>query len=303
MPAVMRSALLLLVALVGCGGGGAAPAETTTPEDVEASDAVAEATSLIGEVHASIRRGSPQGILPILAADVFVAAPGGEVFLDKTSAVMALSGVFEGAKHKVKAKGLHVVAAPRGHSAWATEQLDIDGRPYLVTVVLANVDDFWLITAVHVAEPVADKKVKKAVEAGTQPRPPPLTPVEGPGTAELLDAFTAIASGREAMLEALPDRDDVIVVGSAPKEITKGAKKIKKMWKKSLKKSPTVAVVGEVRAQVTPDGMTGWVCAAVDLAIAGGAATPHRAFYLFESDGEAWQLVAAHEAVLKPPSK
>jgi ketosteroid isomerase-like protein len=299
----MRCALLGLVALIACGGGGSAPAEPTTPGEVEASEAVAEATSVIGEVHASIKRGSPQGILPLLATELWVAAPDGQIFVDRSAAVVALSEIFEGKKHKVRAKNLQVVAAPRGHSAWATEQLEIDGRAYLITAILANIDDFWVITAVHVAEPVPDKKVKKAVEAGTMPRPPALTPGAGE-TAALVDAFVAAASGRDAMMEAIVDRKDAVVLGSAPGELTRGAKKIKKMWKKSLKKSPTIAVVGEVRATITPDGQTGWVCAAVDLATKGGAPIPHRGFYVFEA-GEAgdWQLVAAHEAVLRLPVK
>ena len=89
-----------------------------------------------------------------------------------------------------------------------------------------------------------------------------------------------------------------MVLGSAPREITRGAKAIRKRWKKSLAKEPAMAVQGEVRASVTPDRAIGWVCANVDLGASDKEAVPHRSFYVYQRADQIWQLIAAQEAVV-----
>lgn len=302
-PMLDRTIVLALLC-VGLACGGAKTKEPKAPE-IAPEEAVREAEAVITEIHAALRRGSPDGILPLLASDLFVVGPGATDFFEERGAlVVALNQAIEqGKKHKVRARGLRVVAAPGGRSAWATEQLEVDGKPYTVTAILAEVEELWVVTTVHVARPVADRKVKQALEGGTLPRPGPLPRAATPNPA-ISALFTEAAKSRDVMGEQLADRKDVVLIGSAPKEITRGAKKIKKLWKKAMDKQPTFAPQGEVRTGTTPDGALAWVIANVDLGLADAAPVPHRGIYIYERAPDRagnWALVAVHEAVVAPP--
>lgn len=301
----MRTVALAAVLLVASCGGSSKTVDEPELEDVDADEAEEEARDVIGEIHAAIKRGSPEGLLPILAEDLFVAAPGGEIFVERSAAVVALTDLFGGKKHKLKARGLRVVSAPGGRAAWATEEVDVDGVTYVVTSVLEDVDEIWVVTAVHVAQPVADKKVRKAVEAGKMPRPPALTAAIEPAAQPVVDLFLAVIAeeenARAEQMAQLAERSDVVILGSAPKESTRGAKKIKKLWNKALKKEPTIAPQGDLRASATSDGALVWLIVNVDLGNKDSPPIPHRAFYIYERAEEAeggWSLVAAHEAVV-----
>jgi ketosteroid isomerase-like protein len=295
--------LAVLLVTTGCGGSSKS-AEEPELEDVDSDEAAGEARDVIGEVHAAIKRGTPEGLLPILAEDLFVAAPDGTIFPERSAAVVALTDLFGGKKHKLKSRGLKVVSGPGGHAAWATEEVDVDGVTYVVTAVLEDVDDIWVVSAVHLARPVADKKVEQAVEAGKMPSPPELTGGVEPEAKPVVDLFLAATEAEEVRAEQmaqLADRKDVMLLGSAPKESTRGAKKIKKLWNKALKKKPTLEPQGEVRAAATGDGALVWLIVNVDLGSKGAPPIPHRAFYVYERAEEAeggWALVAAHEAVI-----
>ena len=294
-----------VVLVVAACGGSSKVVEEPEREDVDAEDAEREARAVIAEIHAALKRGAPEGLLAVLAEDLFVAAPGGEIFVERSAAVVALGDLLDGGKHKVKSKGLHVVAAPGGRAAWATEQLDLDGTSYLITAVLEDVEDIWVLRAVHAARPVADKAVKKAVEAGTMPRPPALTGAIDPEAQPVVDLFLAMngeeMEPRAEQMAQLAERGDVMLLGSAPKETTKGAKKIKKLWNKALKKEPTLVPQGDLIARASGDGALVWIVVNVDLGTKDAPPVPHRAFYVYELDEEAeagWSLVAAHEAVM-----
>jgi ketosteroid isomerase-like protein len=243
-------------------------------------------------------------LLPILAEDLFVAAPDGKLYTDRSAVVVGLTDLFGGKKHKLKARGLKVVAAPGGHAAWATEEVDLDGVTYVVTVVLEDVDEIWVVSAVHLARPVADKKVKQAVESGKMPPLPALDGVVEPAAQPVVDLWKAILESEEPRAEQmaqLADRKDVMLLGSAPKESTRGAKKIKKLWNKALKKKPTIEAQGDLHAAASGDGALVWVLVNVDLGSKGAPTVPHRAFYVYERAEEmegGWALVAAHEAVI-----
>lgn len=302
---LMRMLTFAAVLLVAACGGSSKNVEELELVDVDADEAEQEARDVIGEIHAAIKRGTPEGLLPVLAEDLFVAAPGGEIFIERSASVVALTDLFGGKSHKLKSRGLEVVAAPGGHAGWATEEVDVDGVTYVVTAVLEDVDDIWVVTAVHVARPVADKKVRKAVEAGKMPRPPALPAMIEPAAQPVADLFVAVTAAEEdaraEQMAQLGERDDVVLLGSAPKESTRGAKKIKKLWNKALKKKPTIVPQGDLRASATADGALVWLIVNVDLGNKDTEPVPHRAFYIYERAEDAeggWSLVAAHEAVV-----
>jgi len=284
--------------LVACGAK-PAPAAPTASADVEPDVATRQAREVVEEIYRSLRRGNPDGIQPLLSAELFVAGPGaGDVFVGRADAVLALSKALDvGRKHRLTSRGLRVVAAPGGRSAWASDQIDVDGRAYTVTVVLASVDDLWIATALQIARPVAERTVRTLAESGQLARPAPVPGGVAEQARPVVQLFQDGTAGRARFLDQLADRGDAVVVGSGPREVTTGAKAIRKRWKRALAARPTMQVQGDVRAEVTPDGALGWVCANVDLGGDGAAAVPHRSFYVYERDGAAWRLIAVHEAV------
>jgi len=297
-------ALAVLLVTAACGGA-AKSAEEPELVDVDADEAAQEARDVIGEVHAALKRGAPEGLLPVLAEDLFVAGPGGEIFTERSAAVVAMTDFLGGKKHKLKSRGLVVAAAPGGHAAWATEEIVLDGATYVLTTVLEDVEDIWVVTAVHVARPVADKKVDEAVAAGKLPAPAALTGGVAAEAKPAVDLFLAAAEAEEPRAELmvqLADRKDVVLLGSAPKSATRSAKKIKKLWNKALKQKPTITPAGDPHAVATADGSLVWLCINVELADKKSKApVPHRAFYVYERSEDAeggWLLVAAHEAVV-----
>lgn len=313
----MRALATLVLALAACGGASTAATEPEMP-DVDSSEAAKQAKSVIVEIRDSLQRGSPQGMLPVLAEDFFVAGPGGEASTDRSAVVVALTDRFEGGKHKVKSKGLRVVAAPGGHSAWATEEVEVDGTSYAVTWVLADVDEIWVASAVHVARPVGDKAIEKAGAAMPKFPSLPVGDADGAAAAEMLGAAIAAEKPRAELASQLADRKDVTLVGNSPKEIVRGATKIAKLWdppppkakKKKKKKKPVepppagpierIELDGAPLTGTTPDGALAWVCANVTIGEDRQPAIPHRIFYVYERADDGWQLVAAHEAVLPP---
>lgn len=306
----MRAAIAFFtLALAACGGASTVVEEPERPS-VDAEEAEQQARDVIGEVHASIKRGSPEGMLPVVAEDVFVVGPGaGDVFVDRSAAIVALTDLLGNQreqKHKLRSRRLTVVAAPGGRSAWATEELELNGTTYAVTAVLADRDDLWVVEAVHVARPLAGKKIEKAAEAGTLPRPASPPAGTDPDAEDVIDLLAEVATSvepRAELMAQLASGKDVVLVGPAPKDVTRGANKIKKRWNKSLKKKPRLAIVGQPRAGATPDGALVWILASADLSEKGGPATPHRLFYVYQRDDDAeagWSLVAAHEAVIAP---
>jgi ketosteroid isomerase-like protein len=293
-----------MLVTVACGGS-AKSVEEPEIEEVDSGEAEGEARDVIGEVHAALKRGTPEGLLPVLAEDLFVALPDGKLFTERSAAVVAMNDLFGGKKHKLKSRGLVVAAGPGGHAAWATEEVELDGTTYAVTVVLEDVDEIWVVSAVHVARPVADKAVKAAVESGKLAAPPELPAVVEPAAKPAVDLFLAATQAEEPRAEQmaqLADRKSVVLLGSAPKSQTKGVKKIKKLWNKALKQSPTIEPIGDPHAAATADGALVWILVNLDLADKKSKKpVPHRAFYVYERAEDAeggWLLVAAHEAVL-----
>lgn len=318
----MRPLAILLMALAACGGASSAATETEMPE-IDSGEAEKEAKSVIAEIRGAIQRGSPQGMLAILSEDIFVAGPGGEASTDRSAIVVALTDRYEGAKHKVKSRGLHVVAGPGGHSAWATEEIEVDGTTYAATWVLVDVDDIWVASAVHVARPVGDRAIENAGAAMPKFGPLPAGTGGGADAAKMLSAALDAERPRAELASQLADRKDVTLVGNGPKEVVHGATKITKVWdppppkakkkkKKKKKKNAEpeaapppgpierIELDGTPLTGATPDGALAWVCANVTIGEDGQPAVPHRIFYIYERGDAGWQLVAAHEAVLPP---
>ena len=145
-----RAALAAIALVIGCKSP---PPEVPVQEPGDPDEAKKEIKSLLGEVYQSVRRSNAPGMMSLAAPDVFVAGPRhGDLGLERSEALVALDDAIRGKKsHKVKSTKLDVGAAVDGRSAWAVDQIDVDGKSFVVVALAAELDGLWALTAVHVA--------------------------------------------------------------------------------------------------------------------------------------------------------
>jgi ketosteroid isomerase-like protein len=224
---VKRLAVIALV-LTACGGGSKPKVEK--PEAVDPEVAVREARDLIEEAYASLRRGDAEGLLPLLAPNVFIVGPGaGDVLPHGSDTLVALGDYLDDSKvkkHKLKSRDLQVVASTGGHSVWATDHLELDGATYAMTAVLTHEDDLWTFRAVHVSRTWKSKQLDKREPVPGMAFPPPEGDVPDAKEQVVPEAEAAITDLQDR-LDQLPDVEadeafDVVVVGTAPRGATHG---------------------------------------------------------------------------------
>lgn len=290
------------------------------PEVEPGSPEVAEKEirSLLEEAYQSVKRNNAPGMMSLLAPDVFVAGPRhGDVGLERSAALVALGDAISSKKpHKLRSTKLEYGAAPDGRSAWAVDQIELDGKPFVVTALAAELDGMWTLTAVHVARPSRDPE--------PAPAPAPAWSHDdgaasahraaSPDAAQVLAQLTGEPDLRVDYLDAYADRQSM-VVRAGPKSALRGAKAIKKAWKK---KPPVWTLGAPIAAATSPDGTFAWLL--VPAALDGEAPGTRRLFMVVERMEESeedegggdgaddemliktlpWRLVVLHETAPSP---
>jgi hypothetical protein len=292
MRSIRRAGFPLLAAcalLAACGS--APPRPPAAPVEDAPSEVATEVKGVVQEAYGSLGHGNREGILPLLADQVYAIGPGPHDLVQaRSDVVVALTAMFPAEKkHRMASHALRAVVSPGGKSAYVTDQIDIDGTPYAATLVMELQGDVWVAVAIHVARPIA--AAKQATEAL-----PPIAERVDPGARGAVELFTQGVDKLERFIDQLADGPDVVAIGAGPRELVRGGAAIHKAWKKALKKKPSLEIIGGVRAGVTPDGQLAWIHANVDRADGKDAAIPHRAFFVYAHDGASWRLAVAHEA-------
>lgn len=318
--------------LVACGGAGGAAGPKVKSVDHEV--AVQAARDVIDEAYRSLRMGSHDGLISLLAPEVYVVGPGVELYAEKSAALLAVRDALDAAgdgKHKLQSKQLEVGAAPGGRAAWATDRIVFDGQPFTVSAVLIDVDELWVIAAVHLARPVADKTADKWLADGKLAAPAALPGGVDPGARDAVTLIEEATVSRALWMDHLAEREDVMVAGRGTAKVLVGVDPVYKAWKKELKQAepkkkkakkkkkkakgddegaeadaPPVMepeppeageLVGEPRAAVTADGNLAWVFANIDVLGTRATPLPERALYVLVREDGAWRLTLLHEAV------
>jgi SnoaL-like domain len=295
MPASRWLSLTLVATVVACGG--AAPSTRTGgggETAVDEKDAAKAARAHVQEIYDELRRGNVGSVQSLLAPEVFVVGPGAaDVFTSRSDAVVALAGFLrEGDRHKLSSRALKVSSAPSGHSAWASDLVEVDGVTCTVTAVLAETDGLWTVVALHVGRVLSERQLPS--------KPPERAPLPGGTSAGAADAVRLYRAGVAAparFVEQLGKGNDLLMLGTGPKEQTRGEKAIKKLWKKRLAAQPKLKLEGEPRADVTADKELAWVFANVDVASATAPPEPYRSLVIYEKGEGGWNLVAMHDSV------
>jgi len=275
-----RKAWLFVLTTAACAT--TAPRDTAPTGGIEAVDsrgATRQAREVIEEGLGSLRRGDVDGLQSLLASDVFVVPPGTRVFTARSDVVVALVDAFAPRRrHRVTPQGLQVASSPGGRAAWAAGRIDVDGVPYPVTAVLAESDGLWTVMALHLGPPY------RSPNLGPGPLPGGVD-AAAEGVARL---FREGASAPDKFSAQLADRNDAVVLGPSPRDMTRGAKAIQRLWRRRPGGRPTAVPESPMRASVTSDGTLAWVAANV---------SPQRYFTVYERTAEGWRLVAMHASL------
>ncbi len=309
----MHRSLVALVAVVAVGCAKPAAEEPDGPRG-SPKEAVKETRELIDEAYRVLRDGDPVSLMGLLAPDLFLVGPGpDEVGLDRSAAIELAGTVIDSRKkHKLRSLGLEIEGGPDGVTAWAIDQIEYDGHAFAVTVIAAQVDGLWFITAIELAHAIPTRKLEKLRSAPLPELPrwePPEAKVSAHGAAprSVLDAVKLAAADVGARLDQYGKQRDAAFVGPAPDQVEIGAKAIAKAWKK---RAPSWQL-DDTLVGSTPDGGLAWVVAhgavlddrAEPESAEPTVGPPRRLFVIYRNDGagpDGWALSLWHESVALP---
>jgi len=255
------AALAAIALVIGCKSK---PPAAPEQEPGSPDEAKKEIKSLLAEAYQGVRRSNAPGMMSLAAPDIFVAGPRhADIGLERSAALVALDDAIRAKKaHKVKSVKLDVGAAVDGRSAWAVDQIDVDGKGFVVVALAAELDGLWALTTVQVVRAGGDAGAPAASPAGWR------APAQGPNPAhasavtdaeKVLAQLTGEPDLRVDYLDHYADRQSIVVrAGGGKKSALRGVKQIKKAWKK---KPPVWTVGAPLAAATTPDGAFAWVLA------------------------------------------
>lgn len=295
-----RLALVLLVA--ACGGSSSSKVAKPTGPEVDTKTAESDAKGLLTEIYQSISRGKSDSLFTLLNPKLAVFGPRkGDALATREAALVALNAAIDpkATSHvQVRGGSPSFVASPGGHSAWGYDLIEVDGSSMAVLAVLSNDDDIWLVTAAAVAKTPAMRQVRAELKkvAVVPPGATGLANVDARAKGAV-ERFEKGLLDQEVWGEDLASRTEAIVIGPASGDVTRGKKEIKKMWKKRVAAHTREAASGEVTAEVTADNQLAWVTAPVTMVADDEDPLPLRVFAVFERSGDAWKMIALHEAV------
>jgi len=291
--------LVLGVVLAGCPASSAKKVEK--PEAIDSAVAAKGAAELVKEIYGDLRRGATGGLLPLVDLGVLAVGPGpGDLFTDRSAALVALAAAVPEGKHKLTSKNLHVGASPAGHAAWASDLILLDGKPYVIGMILLEADELWTVAAVEIGSPLTKKQLDKLLETGPVAAPTPVPPPTGGGDKVLGELFAVGAATPEALADQVAKNPDAVARDVAGRPLI-GFRAIRKAWKKSMKGVTTAPHGTEpVAARLAPDGTMGWVFGTVDVTAPKDPTVPTRMLHVYEKTDDGWGLVLTSPSIAQP---
>jgi ketosteroid isomerase-like protein len=266
--------------------------EVEAPAATDTSVAANGARDLMKEIYSSVRRGAPGGLLALVEPTVLVIGPGpSDFYVERSAALVALGvAVKDGEKHKLTSTDLRVVASPAGHAAWASDLIQVDGKPYLLGVIMVEADELWTVAAIQIGAPVNKKQLAALIAKGPIPEPGAV-PQPGGGSDKVLAAlWKDAATSPAALADQVAKRPNAVARELGGKAVV-GHKAIRKAWKRAHKQRSTAPTADPVHASVSPDGTLGWVFGTVLVTDGKGPPVPTRSLHVYDKTDDGWELV------------
>jgi hypothetical protein len=236
-----------------------------------------------------------------VVASVSVLADGQSELLNQSDTAPNMMGALF--PSKLAAKDVRFGLSQDGNSAWVTFNVKMNlgmGNSsmtvdYRASELLVKSGTTWKVHAAAWSEGVADAKINADAKAGKAGTPEAVVEKQA-GDAALLEAFESLlAKGFDAKSAA---NAKLVGIGSAPKEMTLGGKKLAPGFAKGW--VGKVATTGAKLAVMSPSSTTGAVWANVELTKTAGKTTykiPFRVFVIFDKVDGAWTPIHVHFAV------
>ncbi len=297
------AAVAAAVLLAACGGGtkAAAPAKPIGPA-VDEKVAKKDAAGLVEEIYETLNHGKPDSLFSLLNDPLIVFGPRkADGMVTRSEALVALGKLIDAkakSRAQVRSAALAVTAAQGGHSAWAFDIVDVEGKQLVGLAVLTNDDDLWAMSAASLAHTPSMREIRAELKKVAVVPPGAMSQAKVDDRASgAVDKFKKGLLEQNVWGEDLMNSTDALLVGPTTGDITKGKKDLKRVWKKRMDAETREAVSGEVSAGTTPDGQIAWVTAPVTRVEKDEEPLPLRAFAVFEKEGDNWKLIALQESL------
>lgn len=297
------SAIALTALVAACGGGGKAkgpekPIGPAVDEKVAKKDAV----GLVEEIYDTINRGKPDNLFSLLNDPLIVFGPRkADATVTRSEALVALGKLIDPkAKDniQVRSASLAVIASQGGHSAWAFDVVNVEGKQLAGLAVLTNDNDLWAVSAAALAHTPSMREVRAELKKVAVVPPGAMSPAKVDDRADgAVDKFKKGLLEQQVWGDDLGNSTDALLIGPTAGDVTRGKKEIKRVWKKRMDAETRLAISGEVAAATTPDGQLAWVTAPITRVEKDEDPLPLRAFAVFEKDGDNWKLIALQESL------
>ena len=299
----LARALAILAVVTSCGGTTKAKAvEKPIGPAVDEKTAKKDASGLLEEIYDTINRGKPDNLFSLLNDPLIVFGPRkADGMITRSEALVALGKLLDPkskSRAQVRSASLAVTASQGGHSAWAFDVLDVEGKQVVGLAVLTNDDDLWAVSAATLARTPTMKEIRSELKKAAVVPPGAMSKAQVDDRAEgAVEKFKRGLLDQSVWGEDLSNNTQALLVGPTAGDVTKGKKEIKRVWKKRMDAETRAAISGEVSANTTPDGQLAWVTAPITRVEKDEEPLPLRAFAVFEKDGDNWKMIALHESL------
>jgi SnoaL-like protein len=192
--------------------------------------------------------------------------------------------------HAVSASGrTHIGVAD--DVAWIATEVSVDGQKFMTSQLAVRKNDVWHVAAWHWSKLLDNVTAARLSKKGQLPAGAPVR--DQADDAKLRAVFTRAFTSRADQLEFLASRNDIVDVGSAPREFNIGSVAVRRFIEGA---QPKLAIKdGITVGLVTPKA--GWGAANVDFTIKYGNQTYTQTFRVlagFVDDGSGWKIVMIH---------
>jgi ketosteroid isomerase-like protein len=299
----LARALAVLAVVTSCGG-------TTKPKTVDKpigpavdeKTAKKDASGLVEEIYETINRGKPDNLFSLLNDPLIVFGPRkGDGMITRSEALVALGKLIDPkakSRAQVRSASLAVMASQGGHSAWAFDVLDVEGKQVVGLAVLTNDDDLWALSAATLARTPTMREIRAELKKVAVVPPGAMSKAQVDDRAEgAVEKFKRGLLEQSVWGDDLSNSTEALLVGPTAGDVTKGKKEIKRVWKKRMDAETRAAISGEISAATTPDGQLAWVTAPITRVEKDEEPLPLRAFAVYEKNAEGWKMIALHESL------